>query len=236
MRKTAKKIGSLTLALSLLVTQAAVHPSTIYAEEVPGIAVSANKNVDVALAVGNTSVDYSAFEEQLKEEIGNQMPGSNINIMAATSVDTATSSDFDWMQFDHSLSNGGAANDFIEPTGSQEGTDYDKLDRHIDLDTTSGTKLTFRGYGASGYSDFMLLENNQTTNKTFQFDIKEYFAADALYAMGFFFNSDLTYDTSAFTGANAIYDAYHADKLYLNGYLLAMEYNGQSTYGMYIYK
>ncbi|MFA9466239.1 MAG: Ig-like domain-containing protein [Velocimicrobium sp.] len=234
---TQRKLGLVMLVISLVIMQWTMLPMTVLAaDEPPKIAVNANKNVDVALSVGSTSVDYSAFESQLKDAIGDAIPSANLNVMATTSVDTSTSTNFDWLKFDHSLNNGGATDDFIDTTGNQSGTVYDMLDRHVDLDTTNGTKLTFKGYGSSGYSDFMLLENEQTTNKTFQFDIKEYFAADALYGVGFFFNSNIKYDTSKYTGVNAQYDAYQNMELFLDGYLLALTYNGNSTTGMHVYK
>ncbi|MDK2809023.1 MAG: hypothetical protein PWP24_1760, partial [Clostridiales bacterium] len=198
MKKRVQKISSFSLAIVLASSLLALQPTRAFATAnvtSPTISVNANKNVDVALAVGKTSVDYSDFETQLKEAIGNKIPGSNINIMAATSVDTSTSSDFDWMEFDHSYNSAtySSINDFVDQTKETNGNAYNTIDRHVVLDTTNGTKLTFRGYGSHAYSDFMLLENDQTTNKTFQFDIKEYFAADALYNIGFFFNSNLTY-------------------------------------------
>ncbi len=54
----------------------------------------------------------------------------------------------------------------------------------------------------SVYADFMLLENDQETKKSFQFAIKEYFAADALYGTGFFFNCNMTYDESTYSIEN----------------------------------
>ncbi len=236
MKKSGRKFASLLLVLALIITQFSNGAMTALAASDVQITVNGNKKVDVALAVGSTSVDYSSFESKLREAIGDRIPESSLNIMATTSVDTSTSSDFEWLKFDHSLSNGSNTNDFIDPTGVQMGTVYDNSDSHVILDTTQGTKLTFNGYGRSAYSDFMLLENNQTTNKTFQFDIKEYFAADALYNIGFFFNSNLSYDTEKYTGLNAMYDAYQADELLLNGYIMTLEYNGNSTTGIAIYK
>ena len=231
MKKVARQVSAILIVLLLTM-------STITAQATSDVQISinANKKVDVALAVGTTSVDYSAFESQLREAIDDKIPERNLHIMATTSVDTSTSSNFEWLKFDHSLSNGGATDDFIDATGSQSDTVYDNLDRHVELDTTNGTKLTFKGYGSSAYSDFMLLENNQSTNKTFQFDIKEYFAADALYNIGFFFNSNLIFDTEKYSGNNAMYQAYQADELFLNGYLMTLEYNGRSTSGISIYK
>ncbi len=236
MKKTGKKFGSLFLALALTITQFSNTASTALAASNVQITVNANKKVDVALAVGSTTVDYSSFESRLREAIGDRIPQSSLNIMASTSVDTSTSSDFEWLKFDHSLNNWSATDDFIDATGSQSNTVYDNADSHVILDTTNGSKLTFNGYGRSAYSDFMLLENDQTTNKTFQFDIKEYFAADALYNIGFFFNSNISYDTEKYTGTNAMYDAYQADELLLNGYIMTLEYNGYSTTGIAIYK
>lgn len=214
----------------------AMSSSNVQAASDVSISLLANKKVEVALAVGSTAVDYSHFEEQLRASIGDRIPEKNLNIMATNSVDTSTSKEFEWSVFDHSLNNGGESNDFIEETGNQSSTVYDNLNRHISLDQTNGTKLIFKGYGMSAYSDFMLLENNQTTKKKIQFDIKEYFAADALHNIGFFFNSNVTYDMSKYNGIHAMYEAYQADELYLNGYLMTLEYNGYQTTGIKIYQ
>lgn len=197
------------------------------------LSVNVNKKVDVALAVGGTSVDYSNFENDLKNYISENysaMDLDDLNIMATDAVDTSGKSSFEWLQFDHSNTTSSSA--FIDKISGETDNAYNNKANHISS-TENGTKLTFYGYGSSPYADFMLLENDMETRKTFQFAIKEYFAADALYGTGFFFNCNMTYDTSLYADKEA---AYKAGKLYMSGYLFVLEYTGNAASGINIYR
>lgn len=200
------------------------------------VSVTAGRKVDVALSVGITGTPYNQFKEDLISAIRDKSPNfdfNNLNIMSATSVNTSGQSSFNWLQFDHSNSSGiYNSNAFIENTGSQSSNSYNSKNYHI-LSEDNGTKLTFYGYGSSGYADFMILENDQQTNKKFQFAIKEYYAADALYGTGFFFNCNMKKDDAAYTTKEA---AYNASKLYMDGYLAVIEYTGNSASAFKIYQ
>ncbi|MGN0319659.1 MAG: hypothetical protein ACI4D1_01990, partial [Lachnospira sp.] len=201
------------------------------------VSITTSRKVDVALSVGITGTAYNQFKEDLTDAIIAKSPSfdlNNLNIMSATSVNTSGQSSFSWMQFDHSNSSSIYNNNtYIENTNSaatQATNAYNSKNYHI-VSESNGTKLTFYGYGSSGYSDFMLLENDQQTNKKFQFAIKEYYAADALYGTGFFFNCNMnkgSYSTNA--------AAYNSSALKMSGYLAVIEYNGSSATGFSVYQ
>ena len=144
------------------------------------ISINVNKKVDVALALGTTGVDYSNFEKDLRNYIKNHPEYSSIkqedlNIMATNAVDTSGKSEFEWLQFDHSDSSSyyNSSNyPFVEYIGTQNTNNYNSKDTHIE-EKLNGTQLIFYGYGSSAYSDFMILENDQETKKSFQFALKE---------------------------------------------------------------
>lgn len=203
------------------------------------ISVNVNKKMDVALAVGSTGVDYSNFEKHLKDFIENHPVYSvidleDLNLMATNAIDTSGQNSFDWLKFDHSANASiynNSSNPFIEDVGKQTGNLYNDKDYHIEsTDTPEGAKLTFYGYGSSPYADFMLLENDMETKKSFQFAIKEYFAADALFGTGFFFNCNMVY-----TGYNNKEAAYDNSKLSMDGYLVVLEYDEKSATQLVIY-
>lgn len=194
--------------------------------------LNVNKKVDVALAIGTTSVDYSDFENDLRGCISRLYPEisqDNLNIMATQAVDVSSQNNFKWLQFDHSSKTN--SNTFSQVYTESSGNLYGDKDNHI-VSEENGTKLTFYGYGSPSYADFMLLENDQQTKKSFSFDIKEYFAADALYGTGFFFNCNMKYSNSYSTKEAA----YKAHQLLMDGYLMVIEYNGSSAAGVSIYQ
>ena len=200
------------------------------------ININTPRKVDVALAVGITDVDYSNFSNDLKKELSNtsRYPGFDVNcmnIISASKVNTSGQSSFSWLNFDHNNSKDGYnGNKFNNLITTQSDNAYNSKNNHI-TQNTDGTVLTFYGYGSSAYSDFMLLENNQQTNKTFQFSIKEYFAADALYGTGFFFNCNMNY------GGYTTKEAAYANKaLTMSGYLAVLEYNGSTASKFSIYE
>ncbi len=204
------------------------------------ISIDTNKRVDVALAVGSTTVDYSNFENDLREYLANQglnIPKESLNIMATSAVDTSGKSDFAWLQFDHSASSaiyGSSSYPYIQDTNinnQSSANEFNTLGNHI-VSTNNGSTLNFFGYGVSGYADFMLLENEQQTKKSFQFSIKEYYAADALYGTGFFFNSNMRYATSYASNQAA----YAASALFMDGYIAVLEYTGNAVSALSVYQ
>jgi hypothetical protein len=166
----------------------------------PAVTLTVNKKIDVALSVGATGVDYSGFSKDLKAkllELG-QIPEEDINISELESQSVSTSnSSFKWWVYDHTIGTpviNDSTNNYTEKTESpneQGGHPYYNKASHIET-TNNGADLFFMGYGSSAYKDFMYLENNDPTTKTFQFDIIENEAYDALDGVGFLFNTTVT--------------------------------------------
>lgn len=187
----------------------------------PAVTVTVNKKIDVALAVGATNVDYSGFSKDLKAkllELG-QIPEEDINIskLESKSVSTSSSS-FNWWVYDHTFGSpviSDESHNYTELTGSnneQMGHPYYKNLSHLEA-TNNGADLFFTGYGSSAYKDFMYLENSDPTTKTFQFDIIENEAYDALDGVGFLFNTTMT-------------GTYSNNTQKMSGYLLFLQYGG----------
>ncbi|BCK00776.1 leucine-rich repeat protein [Anaerocolumna chitinilytica] len=189
----------------------------------PDITVSVNKKIDVALAVGNTGVDYSNFSKDLKAkllELG-QIPEEDINVSELESKSVSTSSNsFNWWVYDHTINAADIRDNdhvYIEQTesnNSSSGHPYYNNVSHIQP-TNNGADLFFTGYGASAYKDFMYLQNTDPTTKTFQFDIIENEAYDALDGVGFLFNTSVTGN--------------YPDTQKMSGYLLFLQYNPSGT-------
>ncbi|MDF2869746.1 MAG: S-layer domain protein, partial [Anaerocolumna sp.] len=185
----------------------------------PAVTVTVNKKIDVALSVGATGVDYSGFSKDLKAkllELG-QIPEEDINISELVSQSVSTSnSSFKWWVYDHTIGTpviNDSTNNYTEKTESQNeqgGHPYYNKASHIET-TNNGADLFFMGYGSSAYKDFMYLENNDPTTKTFQFDIIENEAYDALDGVGFLFNTTVTGN-------------YENETQKMSGYLLFFQY------------
>lgn len=194
----------------------------------PAVTVTVNKKIDVALAVGTTNVDYSGFSKDLKAkllELG-QIPAEDINISELESQSVSTSnSSFNWWVYDHTFGSpviSDADHNYTEQTESnneQGSHPYYKNLSHLEA-TNNGADLFFTGYGSSAYKDFMYLENSDPTTKTFQFDIVENEAYDALDGVGFLFNTTMTGNYSDNTQK-------------MSGYLLFLQY-GQDGRGQEI--
>ncbi len=213
-----KRILSVFLAVLLIIGLIPSNFMVAQAQDAPQVAVSVINKLDVALAVGATDIDYSTFASDLKQELKNlgNVPEEKVTVSELETNAVGTSSNFAWWTYDHTA-NSSIINDtdhnFIEKTasGNNNGHAYYSLDRHI-LVTNGGADLGFRGYGASGYKDFMYLENTDPTKKTFQFDIQEGVAYDALDGVGFLFNTGVT-------------GSYLLGTQTMSGYLLFLQYN-----------
>ena len=179
--------------------------------------VYVTNKLEIALAVGSTGVDYSTFAADLKKELMAQgIPAEDISVSELESSEVGTSSNFAWWKYDHTYNTpveSDSFHEYIEKTDSSNNTghEYYMYDRHI-LVTNGGADLGFRGYGASAYKDFMYLTNDDPTKKTFQFDIEEGEAYDALDGVGFLFNTAVTGN-------------YESNNQTMTGYLLFLQYS-----------
>lgn len=221
-----KRFFAICLIAAMLIGLLPDSLLTVKAQDIgqPDIAVTVNKKIDVALAVGNTGVDYSNFSKDLKAkllELG-QIPEEDINVSELESKEVSTSSSsFNWWVYDHTINSANisdGAHIYIEQTEGtnlQGGHPYYNNASHIQA-TNNGADLYFTGYGSSAYKDFMYLENSDPTTKTFRFDIVENEAYDALDGVGFLFNTTVTGN-------------YTDGSQKISGNLLFLQYNTSGT-------
>ncbi|MDR1603205.1 MAG: MBG domain-containing protein [Gracilibacteraceae bacterium] len=225
-------VAALLLAPFPLPTTAAAVPEPAAAAALPTVGVHVANQVDVALAVGPTDVDYSNFETDLRQALAAKtpaIPAQDIFIMAARGVNTDTTSAFQWWVYDHTAKEGKeeideAKHHYIENDVGGENSKHPYLfySRHM-VESDNGASMDFYGYPRGGYTDFRFLPNEQQTKKTFEFAIHEDVAYDALDGVGFLFNLDIR-------------GTYGADQV-MTGYLLFLEYsNSGKGQRMVLYK
>lgn len=189
-----------------------VTPSTV------ALTVNSMPKAEVALAVGNTKVNYAAFEQDLKAAL--EAKGIDEGCLSFVKVDAnaSTSQDsFTWWTYDHTYSTGTrvvnhSTHTYIEQNGSSSSStnnSYDGNFRHIST-SNNGATMSFYGYGQYGYKDFQYLPNEQATKKTIEFTIQEGAAYDALDGIGFLVNTSIT----------GTYDSGQK----INGYLVFFQY------------
>ncbi len=217
-----KKLISMIVYIGIVFSLLTQNFSMALAQASANSSVYVTNKLDIALAVGSTGVDYSTFVTDLTKELMAQgVPAEDISISELESSEVGTSSNFAWWKYDHTYNTpvtSDETHEYIEKTVSSNyagGHAYYTYDRHI-LVTNGGADLGFRGYGASGYKDFMYLSNDDPTKKTFQFDIEEGVAYDALDGVGFLFNTEVT-------------GSYESNNQTMTGYLLFLQYNGSGT-------
>lgn len=115
--------------------------ATVFAaeDEVPSVGLRVANKVDVALAVGQTDVDYSTLEADLRAALGAKTPAippSDISISAAQTLFTNTTNEFDWWVYDHT-----------KPAGTIGTTDYNGVatiedSTHTYVETMEGQSIT----------------------------------------------------------------------------------------------
>lgn len=225
----AKRICAILMSMIMVISLLQSGITAKAEKSLPRVSVSVTNKLDVALAVGNTQVDYSEFAEDLRKalkEKGVSEEDIFISELKAETVGT-TDSSFNWWTYDHSYQNGKISDEehqYIEITDPANDQGYGnpasshpfyRENRHIVVGN-SGADLTFNGYGMSAYKDFMYLENKNPTKKTFEFDIEELVAYDALDGVGFFFNTSIT-------------GSYANNTQIISGYLLFLQYGYSGT-------
>ena len=64
--------------------------------------VDTNSKAEIALAVGNTKVDYSEFEKELKEALKNRgIDEDRVSFVEAQGMASDSTSNFAWWKYDH---------------------------------------------------------------------------------------------------------------------------------------
>ncbi|MGI6665395.1 MAG: Ig-like domain-containing protein [Christensenellaceae bacterium] len=197
------------------------------------IEINATKKIDVALAAGATNIDVTTFEQDLRTLLSTKDPAvkeEDLFISATNSVSMNTDTSFQWWQYDHTAqtnpSNIDPANNlYIEQSAAQtSGHPYNNYPLHMVYGDAEKTILNFYGYGTSPYKDWLFLPSAERAIKTFEFDIEEQVAYDALDGVGFLFNTKIT-------------GSYTAGTQTMSGYLLFFQYDtGGVGSSMDIYK
>ena len=211
-------------------------------EQQVALQIDTNTKAEVALAVGNTKVDYSAFESELKKALKDNhgISEDRVSFVEVDANATSSTNTFNWWKYDHVPANGTAdisdsTHIYTEKNTSSSSEEVDLNWRNYGNLTTnhkylylangkhiyapSSNSMTFTGYNFSTYfKDFYYLPNTQSTKKTIEFTLKED-AYDALDGVGFFVNT-------SFTGN------YQSGDQLINGYLVFFQYSG--AYGMKI--
>lgn len=170
--------------------------------------------LDVVLTVGKTNSSLSDFENDLIQALVSKgVPEDKLKIQAVQSANvSAGNTSSGWEIYDHTNYNDSSVIPYYRPYYNEVNGNF-ILSSHISVSTTSGTDISFKGYGAPSYKDFMLMPNNDSGKKTFDFTIVEGVFYDALDGAGFLFNTSLTGALSS---------------RIMSGYLLFFEYAGSS--------
>ncbi|MGN0375336.1 MAG: hypothetical protein ACI4EN_07540, partial [Butyrivibrio sp.] len=192
----------------------------VSANETVALTVNIKPKSEVALAVGNTKINYSDFKDELTAALAERgIEGDAISFVEVDANASTSQNSFSWWTYDHSTTRkvNASQNMYIELTGSQSDNSYNSLSNHIKTGN-NGATMDFYGYGTSGYKDFNFLPNSQATKKTIEFTIAEGSAYDALDGIGFLVNCSIT---GSYSGSQ-----------YINGYLVFLQYNdsGKGTY------
>lgn len=242
-----KRITGLAMAGAMLVTTVfsntyiANAADTLSGENQENVLLTIGKEpqIEVALAVGNTRVNYGDFENDLKSALVKKgLKAENYNYLKVDANASSVSKEFNWWTYDHTTQSGTVVIDdtthkYIErnanPYTGTPANSSDNYTSHISSNT-NGTQMTFTGYGCNAYKDFKFLPNKQATRKVIEFCLQEPKATnpsesyDALEGFGFLINSSIS-------------GSYANNTQVLNGYLVFMKYNGGGVAeGVDIYK
>lgn len=190
--------------------------------------VDTNSKAEIALAVGNTKVDYSEFEKELKEALKNRgIDEDRVSFVEAQGMASDSTSNFAWWKYDH-VPNSKSSN--INDTShiyyeKNAGSSSDEGDLNYTSSSSkyyaaggnhiyspSSNSMTFNGYGSYAYKDFYYLPNTQSTKKTIEFTLSEA-PYDALDGVGFFVNTSIT-------------GSYKSGNQVINGYMVFFQYSG----------
>lgn len=245
--RTGNRLLSWLLAVAMVITMLPVSAANVKAETTEDsnsdsgnnvtLVVDQSPKLEVALAVGNTKQNYATFEADLKTALeGKGIKGDNISFIEVDANASTSQESFPWWKYDHSGSVSSISDTnhtYIEkysystysPTYNLDGSEKSSGSGYNPCDTqtyhiasnTSGTQMTFYGYGAPAYKDFYYLPNTQQTRKSIEFTIYEGVAYDALDGIGFLVNTSIS-------------GAYNSNQ-YINGYLVFFQYTGNPAVG-----
>ncbi|WP_195264403.1 immunoglobulin-like domain-containing protein [Clostridium sp. 1001275B_160808_H3] len=188
MRRSLKNKKTLALTLVTLFILNLIDVGNIVKAEDNNVNISLKPqyNADIVLTVEDSNVDPSNFEKDLRsklQELG--VKDSRIKITGLRAEEVSAEDTFAWKIYDHK-GNWGEMN---YPNG--DGKANPKDNQHI-IVKDSGKNITFYGYGQPGYKDFMFMENNSMSKKTFDFEINESgINYHSMEGGGFLFNSKI---------------------------------------------
>ncbi len=208
MRGNKKRRKSIALILATLFISNLIDVGNIVKAEDNNVSISLKPqyNADIVLTVEDSNVDPSNFEKDLKsklQELG--VNDSRIKITGLSAKEVSAEDTFAWKIYDHK-GNWGEDN---YPNG--DGQLNPANNQHI-IVKNSGKNITFYGYGKPSYKDFMFMENNSTSKKTFDFEINESgISYHSMEGGGFLFNSKI-------------------ENNLLSGYCILFEESGVSLY------
>ena len=107
-----KRIIALFIVISMLIQGIPIIKNTVNADEPISVGVNVANKIDVALAIGPTTVDYSTFETDLRALLDAKDPPvlyEDLYITAAKAVSANTTSEFSWWAYDHTIQNPAAS-------------------------------------------------------------------------------------------------------------------------------
>ena len=228
------RIGALALSAMMAVSLipagsiSAMASDSDTAQQV-SLEIDSDSKAEIALAVGNTKVDYSEFEKELKEALKNNhgISEDRVDFVEVDGTASSSTSDFAWWKYDHVPSsksdnisdtshiyyekNAGSSNNEGDLKYTSSSSKYHAAGgNHIY--SPSSNSMTFNGYGSYAYKDFYYLPNTQSTKKTIEFTLSEA-PYDALDGVGFFVNTSMT-------------GSYKNHTQVINGYLVFFQYSG----------
>lgn len=150
------------------------------------ISLKPQYNADIVLTVGETAVDSTSFEKDLKAKLNELgIKDSRVNITGLKTQDISAEDTFAWDIYDHK----GNWGEQQYPNGDGKLNQADN--QHI-IVKNSGKNIVFYGYGRPGFKDFMFMENDSKSKKTFEFELNESgINYHSMEGGGFLFNSKI---------------------------------------------
>lgn len=206
-------------------------------DQTVSLQVYQQRNIEIALALGDSNLEVSGFENDIKAELLNTygISGDRVKVTAVQAATVDAKNQFDWEIYDHyydpsypkdgSVPSGWSgdspyfyyAEDY--PAGATFFTDVSESDnslkgcynrsKHI---YPKGNDIYFLGISAPAFKDFMLYQEPDRGKKTIEFTIEESkIDTHTLEGAGFLFNTGMTTDSNGVAR--------------LNGYLLLYDYS-----------
>jgi len=202
----------------IVLTTASIGVSAL-SENATEVLLYGGRNLHINLKAGKTSVKYSNFSKDLTALLKEKGALVNDKSITVEENQTLTTNAFDWWQYDHT--NGTPVIDdtkhsYIESQNVSEiqSSGNYELPNHIEIED-KGATFSFKGYGSSGYKDFLYLPNSSSEKKIFSFSLEEKEAHDALDGTGFLFNTNVT-------------GSYGSGQV-MSGYFLMLGYSGSGV-------